>query len=92
MRSESGDFADSYSGVVNSNLPKSFKVNLPIFKGVQADEFEVEFYANVDGKSFTLMLVSPGAMQAIEDIRDKVIDEQLDLIKALAPDIAIIEI
>lgn len=34
---------------------------------------------------------SPGAECTLESIRDKVIDEQLDTIKEIAPEIVIIE-
>ena len=37
-------------------------------------------------------LVSPGANELAEDYRDKCIDEVLDGIRAIAPDIAILEI
>lgn len=39
-----------------------------------------------------LQLVSPGANELAEDYRDKCIDEVLDGIRAIAPDIAILEI
>lgn len=91
QKSENGDFKDNYSGVVNSNLPGTFKLRIPLFKGREAEEIEVEFYASVNGRTVALQLYSPGACQALEDLRDKVIDEQIEQIRKLAPDIAIIE-
>lgn len=90
-KNENGSFKDNFSGVVTSNLPGSFKLNIPLFRGGKPEEIEVEFYANVNGRDFTLQLYSPGAAEAMEKVRDEVIDEQIDLIKVLAPDIAIIE-
>jgi len=90
-KNESGAFDDSYSATVESNLPGTFKVNMPLFKGFPAEEIEVEFYASVDGRDFTVQLVSPGAQQAYDEIRDSIIDEQLKLISDLCPDIPIIE-
>jgi hypothetical protein len=91
QKSDNGDFADNYSGVVTSNLPGLFKLKIPLFKGREAEELEVEFYASINGRTVALQLYSPGAMQALEDLRDVVIDEQIDKIKELTPDIAIIE-
>jgi len=88
---ESGDWKDNFSGTVTSNLPGVFSLNIPIFKGVPAEIIEVEFYASVSGKDVSLQLVSPGASQLTEDIRDQVIDDELEKIKVLCPDIAIIE-
>lgn len=36
--------------------------------------------------------MSPGAQATLEDIRDKVLDEELAEIREIAPEIAIIEI
>ena len=90
-RRENGSVKDNYSKVVQSNLPDVFTVRLPIFKGTPAENLEVELYASVDGRDVTLSLVSPGACQLLEDMRDKVIDEQVAAIRELCPGIVIIE-
>lgn len=90
-KSEKGDFADNFSYTVNSNLPGMFKLNIPLFKGSKPESLEVEFYASVDGRTVKLQLFSPGACQALEEIRDNVINEQLKGIQAIAPSIVIIE-
>jgi hypothetical protein len=91
QKAESGDFKDNYSGVVTSNLPGAFKLKIPLFKGRTAEEIEVEFYASVNGRTVALQLFSPGASQAIEELRDQAIDLEVEKIRAIAPDIAIIE-
>lgn len=91
-KEENGSKVDNYSQVVDSNLPKSFKLNIPLFKGFACEEIEVEIYADVDGRDVSLSLVSAGANEAIEEYKNKVIDEQLDAIKLIAPDIVIIEV
>ena len=91
-KEENGSKVDSYSQVVDSNLPKSFKLNIPLFKGFACEEIEVEIYADVDGRDVSLSLVSAGANEAIEEYKNKVIDEQLDAIRQIAPDIVIIEV
>ncbi|MEN6290787.1 MAG: hypothetical protein ABFD07_02065 [Methanobacterium sp.] len=88
---ENGDRTDKFAQTVNSNLPKSFSLEIPIFKGMQKETLEVETFAKINGRDVAFTLLSPGANQTTEDIRDKVIDEQIEKIKALCPDIAIIE-
>lgn len=91
-KEENGSKVDNYSQVVDSNLPKSFKLNIPLFKGFACEEIEVEIYADVDGRDVSLSLVSAGANEAIEEYKNKVIDEQLGVIRQIAPDIVIIEV
>lgn len=91
-KEENGSKVDNYSQVVDSNLPKSFKLNIPLFKGFACEEIEVEIYADVDGRDVSLSLVSAGANEAIEEYKNKVIDEQLDAIRQIAPDLVIIEV
>lgn len=91
-KEENGSKVDNYSQVVDSNLPKSFKLNIPLFKGFACEEIEVEIYADVDGRDVSLPLVSAGANEAIEEYKNKVIDEQIEAIKGVAPDIVIVEV
>lgn len=88
---ESGDRTDNFSQVVNSNLPPSFKIKIQIFKGYPADELEIETFANIDGREVSFALISPGANEALENLRDVAINAVVTDIEALAPDIAIIE-
>ncbi|WP_303223973.1 hypothetical protein [Butyricimonas faecihominis] len=74
---------------VESNIPESFKVNLPIFKGTPKKELEVETYFNPD--DLTCTLVSPQANEDVEAIKDSAIDDVLKSIRDIAPDIVIIE-
>lgn len=89
---ETGDRTDNFSQVVNSNLPKSFSIKLPLFKGMPEEVIEVETLAYVNGREVSFTLVSPGAQMLLEDIRDKVIDAQIKMIREMAPNIAIIEV
>jgi hypothetical protein len=91
MSRENGDKTDNFSQVVNSNLPESFKLVIPIFKGRAAETIEVETFARISGREVAFILLSPGANQVTEDIRDKAIDEQIAAIREICPDIAIIE-
>lgn len=90
-KSENGSYTDNYSQVVVSSLPPSFNIRIPLFKGFSPEEIEVETYADVDGRSVTISLMSAGANEAIQEYKNRVIDEQLELISQVAPDIVIIE-
>lgn len=88
---ENGDRTDKFAQTVDSNLPKSFSLEISIFKGMPKETLEVETFAKINGRDVAFTLLSPGANQLTEDIRDKVIDEQINFIEKLCPDIAIIE-
>lgn len=89
---ENGNRTDNFAQVVNSNLPESFTVRMPIFKGMSPETIEVETFAHVDGHEVSFFLLSPGAQAVLEDLRDHVIDGQLERIREIAPDIVIIEV
>lgn len=92
QKDPSGSMAEVYRSQVESNLPKSFSVNLAIFKGTAKTTIEVEFDHYISDGSVFLMLVSPGANEVADDYRDQCIDEVLTGIKEIAPDIAILEV
>lgn len=88
---ESGDRTDKFVQTVNSNLPKSFNLVIPVFKGSKPETIEVETFAQINGREVAFTLLSPGAQQVMEEIRDEVINTEIDLIGIICPDIAIIE-
>lgn len=87
----SGSMAEVYRQEVESNLPKSFVVNMAIFAGTAKTPIEVEFDHYLKDGEVYLQLVSPGAKEVAEDYKDACIDEVLGKIKEVAPDIVIIE-
>lgn len=92
QKDPNGSRADVFRQEVESNLPKSFTLNISIFKGTPKTAIEVEFdHYLVDGEC-VLQLVSPGANDMVEEFRDKCIDDVLGKIINIAPDIAIMEI
>lgn len=78
--------------VLDSNLPESFKLRMPIFKGMPAQDFDVELYAHIDGAQTYVSLVSPAASELVEEHRNTCIDAVIDEIKELAPNLVVIEI
>ncbi|MFS0489934.1 hypothetical protein [Leadbetterella byssophila] len=88
---ESGDRTDNFSQVVNSNLPKSFSVKISIFKGYDPEMLEVETFARVDGREVSFILLSPGANDSLEFLRDTTLNKVVEDIKRIAPELVIIE-
>lgn len=77
------------SQFVESNLPKDFKIQLPIFKGMNKETIQVEVEINPNDLSCTL--VSPEAHDIVVQQRDMHMDAVIDRIKDAAPTIVIIE-
>jgi hypothetical protein len=88
---EGGDRTDNFMQAVNSNLPQSFMLSIPVFKGMSPENLEVEIFAKINGREISLALFSPAASQILEEIRDRAIDFQVNAIRDLSPEIAIIE-
>ena len=88
----SGSRAIVYQQQVESNLPKSFTLEVPIFKGTAKQAIEVEFDHYVTDGDVMLQLVSPGAEEFTEFYRDTEIEKVLTEIKQVAPGIAILEL
>jgi hypothetical protein len=78
------------SQTVESNLPKSFNLNVPIFKGYEKQIIEVEVY--VRAEDFACTLISPAANDFVSYLKDEKMDEVLKEIAALFPAIVIIEV
>lgn len=92
QRDQSGSMAEVYRTEVESNLPKSFTIVVPIFKGTAKTAIEVEFdHYIVDGE-VALQLVSPGANECVEQFRDNCLDEVINKIREIAPEIPILEV
>lgn len=88
---EKGNRTASFKQAVDSNIPEKFKLKLPIFSGGDFVEVEVETYASVDGMDVSICLQSAGANEVIEDTKATVISDVIEKIRAIAPEIAIIE-
>lgn len=91
QKEDGGSFKDNYSGVVSSNLPDTFSLSIPVFKGYKKEHIDVEFYATVSGRDISLQLIAPSAVELFETIRDEVIDNEIVKIREIAPNMVIIE-
>lgn len=91
MTKDNGSVSDCYRQAVDSNLSEQFFIQIPIFKGTQPEKIAVEVIASVSGRDVTLELISADAAAIEEEVRDKLIDNELEKIRELAPEIPIIE-
>ena len=90
--SDNGSVTDNYEKAVDSNLPPSFTINIPIFKGAEPEKLSIETIAHVEGNMALLTLISADAECIIEESRDKIINAELDKIRKLCPEIPIMEV
>jgi len=73
--------------VVESNIPDTINVEIPIFKGKEAEKLELEVQITA---GFECSFISPQAKEIEQTTVDGYIDEQEKLIMELCPDIVII--
>lgn len=85
-----GDRRILLNQIVQHNLPESFNLCLPIFKGRPKQTIQVEVYVNP--ADLTCTLVSPEANDFMQTARDGIMDAVLSRIKDAAPEIVIIEV
>lgn len=89
-KSESGSFADNFSGTVTSNLPGKFRLKLPLITGEPKETIDVEFMADVKGRTVSLYLYSPDAVEIMTELTERVINEQLEQMAETLPRMPII--
>jgi hypothetical protein len=73
--------------VVNSNLPETFYMFMPLFKGEAKHRFEVEIYFNPD--DITCTLISPQCNDIIEETKEEIMGNIIAGIQEIAPEILI---
>jgi len=75
---------------VESNIPESFKIYIPVFKGYPAQILEIEI--SIDPGDLSCSLISPEAADYIEETKDALIDVELEEIAELHPTLRIFEV
>lgn len=73
--------------VVESNLPESFNVVLPIFRGRENQTLEIEVYVNAE--NFNCTLISADAQEKIHRSTSDVIEKQILAIEDMCPELVI---
>lgn len=75
--------------VVESNIPSSFVLDLPVFVGQEKKRLEIEININ---SAFECSLISPDLKQLIDEESTRIITAELDEIRVLFPDLKIFEL
>ena len=89
---------NSSSESVEINTPESFKLMIPVLQGYEKKEITVSICTNLAMSEYSqildakFVLLSEDVYRYIEEVRDKLIDEQVGLLRTLAPQVPIIEI
>ena len=84
-----GNARELRAQAVSHNLPESFNLHIPIFKGM--DKVIIAVEVDVDADDLSCTLVSAEANDLIEQMRDEETEKVLSAIADLAPGIVIIE-
>jgi len=74
---------------IESNIPESFKLVMPIFAGQEKVSFEVEININ---DNFECSLISPDANDVVKDVGEGILEEEIKKIEKLAPDLVILNL
>ena len=75
---------------VESNIPESFKIKVPVFKGYPEQTLQVEI--SIDPSDLSCSLVSPEVNDYIEETKDDLINAELNEIEKLHPTLRIFEV
>jgi len=75
---------------VDSNVPESFSLTIPIFKGIEPQTIEVEIM--IDAQDLSCQLVSPEAKDFIDTEARRIMDDEINQIKKIHPNLKVIEV
>lgn len=90
-KQENGNKASTFRQAVESNIPESFKLLIPVVAGDEPLEISVETFTTIDGSEVGIHLISPGANEVVEDVRNGYMSHIVDKLREVAPEIVIIE-
>lgn len=88
MKDNRGNYSSQKAQAVESNVPESITLQVPIFKGMETESINVEF--DINPNNLTFSLVSPDANDIIENSVNDLIDKEIKLIEELTPGIVIL--
>lgn len=89
FKDDRANYSIKKAQTVQTNLPESFQLVVPIYKGNAKETLEVEININAD--NLMCSLISPEANDFISEFKDTIINKQLELIQEIAPELAVIE-
>jgi hypothetical protein len=90
IKNDRANYSLKKSQIVDTNVPAGFTIEVPIIKGQPKESILVEI--NINAESLDCSLISPAVNDYIHDFKDKIINEQIEAITMVAPNIAILEV
>jgi len=92
MSDQRGNQKTLMAQVVDSNIPESFTLKMPIFKGCEPATFNVETNIIVRDAEMECTLESVEANDIVNKFKEEAINLELKMISEVAPDIVQIEV
>jgi hypothetical protein len=89
FKDDKANFNIKRAQAVDTNLPDSFSVNLSIFKGQPRQTIPIEI--NIHPETLNCSLCSPDANDIVVKYRENTINDQIERIQNLVPELLIIE-
>lgn len=87
LSDDNGNYENNRRQVVESNCPKGFTLRIPIFKGIEAQEIPVEIIVDSE---LHVSLQSIDALQMEDQLKETIIDAEVELIAKNNPNLCII--
>lgn len=76
--------------IVTSNLPENFHIRVPIFKG--HDDIDIEVEIGINPSNLSCTLISPEANDYIQTIKEDLINDEIFMISDKHPNLRIFEV
>lgn len=80
-KQDNGDARFLFQQEVQSNMPEAFVLNLPLIKGGQKEEINVNVILEADGMDIKCFLVSVDGQESIDNQLETLVEEQVKLIE-----------
>lgn len=87
IKDDGGNYDLKKKQVVEHNVPKSFTISVPIFKGFPKREIPVEILVN---GSLKVTMYSAELIQLTDELREQYVKDTVEKIEQIAPDIVIL--
>ena len=87
IRSDTGNYETKKIQAVEHNIPRSFRLTLPLFKGMPKVELEVEILVD---KNLNVTMYSSDLISKEAELRELYMEYQVKAIQEIAPEIVII--
>lgn len=85
-----GSISDSFvQNIVECNIPESFVIKVPVFKG--QDKISLKVEVEIDPRSYNVILYSEDLVMYLEGVKTKEFDKYVNKIEETFPEVLIVE-